>query len=213
MTDSRERFLDLMKREILKLDLADLDFGIYRILSHRRAEIEAFFDEELPDLLDQAISGEGEQRRTELVNQLEELRTSLEEAAADLGYATAFSDGAIRNELEKTPKAQKYLETQNAVASLDEGDVFSQSEEDRLYNVLYTFFSRYYRDGDFQPQQRRARQARYSVHTAVKTSISTGDQRALTTSRQPKSSGLTRSGLVNGRCGSNSSRRSKNQTM
>lgn len=163
MTDSRERFLGLMKREILKLDLADLDFGIYRILSHRRSEIEAFFDKELPLLLDQAISRKGEQRRTELENQLEELRSDLEQSAEGMGYDSAFEEGEIRPDLGKSPKAVKFLETQNALDSLDQGDVFSRSEEDRLYNVLYTFFSRYYRDGDFQPQQRRAREERYSV--------------------------------------------------
>lgn len=31
-TSAQERFLGLLKRDILKLDLADLDFGIYRIL-------------------------------------------------------------------------------------------------------------------------------------------------------------------------------------
>jgi adenine-specific DNA-methyltransferase len=155
--------MDLMKREVLKLDLADLDFGIYRILNHRRAEIEAFFDKELPDLLDEAISGEGERRRTELTRQLEELRASLEEAAADLGYDSVFQDGLIRAELGSSPKAKRYIETEEAIVALEEGEVFSGSEEDRLYNALYTFFSRYYRDGDFQPQQRRARQARYSV--------------------------------------------------
>lgn len=163
MSNSRERFLDLMKREILKLDLADLDFGIYRILNYRKAEIERFFDEELPTLLDEALTHEGEARKTELEDRLAELRGALEKAANDLGLGGAFLDGEVRVELAAMPKAQAYAETQIALESLTDGAVFAESEEDRLYNVLYTFFSRYYRDGDFQPQQRRARDARYSV--------------------------------------------------
>lgn len=166
MTDnsrSRGRFLDLMKREILKLDLADLDFGIYRILNYRRAEIERFFDEELPALFDEAMTYESDARRTDLEEKLVELATELEKAAKDLGLGDAFVDGEIRAELAAMPKAVAYADTQGALEVLDDGEVFSESEEDRLYNVLYTFFSRYYRDGDFQPQQRRARDARYSV--------------------------------------------------
>lgn len=160
---SRERFLDLMKREILKLDLAELDFGIYRILNYRRTEIERFFDEELPELLDKVMSHEGEARRGELEARLEALRADLESAAGDLGLSSAFVDSELRPELSSMPKGVAFTETREALARLESGPVFGESEEDRLYNALYTFFSRYYRDGDFQPQQRRAREARYSV--------------------------------------------------
>lgn len=34
---AQSRFLSLLKNSILKLDLAELDFGIYRILNYRRA--------------------------------------------------------------------------------------------------------------------------------------------------------------------------------
>ena len=37
----RERFLKLLREDVLQVDLADLDFGIYRILNHRRAQIDA----------------------------------------------------------------------------------------------------------------------------------------------------------------------------
>lgn len=163
MNDSRARFLDLMKREILKLDLADLDFGIYRILNYRRAEIEKFFDEELPELLDEAMSSEVGMRRAELEARLEGLRVDLERAATELGHDGAFLGDDPRSELTTSPKGMAFLETRAALERLAETPVFAQPEEDRLYNVLYTFFSRYYRDGDFQPQQRRGRQARYSV--------------------------------------------------
>ena len=36
---AQARFLHLLKRDILKLDLAELDFGMYRILNYRRAQV------------------------------------------------------------------------------------------------------------------------------------------------------------------------------
>ena len=80
-------------------------------------------------------------------------------AAKDLGLGDAFLEDEVRPELAAMPKAVAYADSQGALQALADGEVFSESEEDRLYNVLYTFFSRYYRDGDFQPQQRRARDA------------------------------------------------------
>ena len=45
---SQARFLGLLKRDILKLDLAELDFGIYRILNYRRTQVLAYLDDTLP---------------------------------------------------------------------------------------------------------------------------------------------------------------------
>ena len=53
---SRARLVDLLRNEILNLDLAELDFGVYRILNYRRAEVEEFFDHTLPDLIKSALA-------------------------------------------------------------------------------------------------------------------------------------------------------------
>ena len=45
---AQQRFLSLLKQDILKLDMAELDFGIYRILNYRRAQILAYLDIALP---------------------------------------------------------------------------------------------------------------------------------------------------------------------
>lgn len=47
-TTAQDRFLSLLKRDILKLDLAELDFGIYRILNYRRTQILGFLEGTLP---------------------------------------------------------------------------------------------------------------------------------------------------------------------
>lgn len=101
MSSAKEKFLQLLKQDILQLDLADLDFGIYRILNYRRKEIDAFLDRELPRQIDSA--------------------------------------------LEKLPGKA------------------TEDEQGRIFHHLYTFFSRYYDDGDFVTRPRRGRKAAYSV--------------------------------------------------
>ena len=36
-------------RELFQFDCADLDFGIYRIMNHKREAVEKFISEDLPD--------------------------------------------------------------------------------------------------------------------------------------------------------------------
>ncbi|MFN9571528.1 MAG: DNA methyltransferase [Betaproteobacteria bacterium] len=97
----RDRFLQLLREDVLQLDLAELDFGIYRLLNHRRRQIEDFLSVELPAHIDSAL-------------------------AALPGEA-------------------------------------GEDEQARIFNALYTFFNRYYDDGDFMPRARRGRDAAYSV--------------------------------------------------
>ena len=101
MTSAREKFIALLKDDIPQMELASLDFGIYRILNFRRREIEDFLDRELPARIDAAL---------------------------------ATLPGAP-----------------------------TEDEQSRLFHHLYTFFSRYYDDGDFVTRPRRGRDAAYSV--------------------------------------------------
>ena len=110
MTTARQRFLRLLRDDILQVEAADLDFGIYRVLNHRRAEIERFLCEGLPARIDSALAS---------------LPGS---AATSQTTATATED-----------------------------------EQARIYNALYTFFARYYDDGDFMPRARRGRAGAYTV--------------------------------------------------
>jgi len=42
-------------RDLFELDTADLDFGLYRLLHLKRAELEAFITEQLPSRVDEAF--------------------------------------------------------------------------------------------------------------------------------------------------------------
>jgi adenine-specific DNA-methyltransferase len=52
----RERFFRLLKNDILKLNLAELNFGIYRILNARRDLVLSFLDKELPVLIEMQLA-------------------------------------------------------------------------------------------------------------------------------------------------------------
>ena len=47
MNEHQVRFQDLL-RELFWFDSADLDFGIYRIMNHKRTVIERYIAEDLP---------------------------------------------------------------------------------------------------------------------------------------------------------------------
>ncbi len=47
MTVALERFQSLL-RELFQFDCADLDFGLYRVMNHKRVVIERFIAEDLP---------------------------------------------------------------------------------------------------------------------------------------------------------------------
>lgn len=46
-----EKFQELL-RELFQFDCADLDFGIYRIMNHKRDVVERFIAEDLPKAVD-----------------------------------------------------------------------------------------------------------------------------------------------------------------
>ena len=55
MNERLERFTTLMK-QIFELDKSDLDFGIYRIMNIRKAEIEKFLTEGLPEKVRETLA-------------------------------------------------------------------------------------------------------------------------------------------------------------
>ena len=163
MESCKDKFLTLLYNDLLKVDLADLDFGFYRILKYRREEVKAFFGQRLPEILAEAMQGQAADRATQVRNRLKSLTDSLETVAPTLGLAGAFTDGRLDDRLTGLPAGQDYLALIEEQQRLEAAAGFTQSEEERLYNHLYLFFSRYYADGDFISQPRRGRDGRYSV--------------------------------------------------
>ena len=114
--------------ELFQLDQADLDFGIYRIMNMRRDEINRFMES---DLLPQVREAFGEYKssdKAEIQKELDKVVEGVEAAGMDP---------------EQSPKVKKLR------ARLAEEAVDITALENEVYDHLYSFFSRYYDEGDF----------------------------------------------------------------
>jgi adenine-specific DNA-methyltransferase len=155
MHDSQAKFQQLL-RELFQFDSADLDFGIYRIMNHKRDVIERFITVELPQeiaaALDQGALAEQTQLQQELAETMRQIRETLGDAALD-------ADGRLATAYHAIPLGKKYLELQAKAASARSHD----AQEAAVYNHLYTFFSRYYQEGDFISKRRYSKHARYAI--------------------------------------------------
>ncbi|WP_410683633.1 restriction endonuclease subunit M [Avibacterium paragallinarum] len=120
-------------KEIFQTDRADLDFGIYRILNSRADQINDYLNHKLPQKIRQALSQANQGQMAQWQSELKEA----EQQAQELGVDPATS-----------PKVQQ-LQAQIAQAQSSG----SQSEA-AIFSHLYTFFSRYYDEGDFISQRR-----------------------------------------------------------
>ncbi|WP_423928021.1 hypothetical protein [Candidatus Palauibacter sp.] len=148
------RFQELL-RELFQFDCADLDFGIYRVMNHKREVIDRYIDRELPGAIEEAVSQGGLETEARRADTFEETRASVIEV---FGEDVLAPDGTLL-QYEETPLGQKYmLWRARARHSESAGDVRRD-----IYNHLYAFFSRYYQDGDFVPKRRYSWEHPYVV--------------------------------------------------
>ena len=157
MLTSLQKLQNLLQK-LFRADAADLDFGIYRIINYRRDQLLNFIDEELPAIVNKALEANTEaasahERITELENQVREFGDNLGEEMLD-------ADGNLTNETyRERPLIQQYLEAREQSGTPQTRD----QRENKVYNHLYTFFSRYYENGDFIPRQRYSQTECYAV--------------------------------------------------
>ncbi|QQE11527.1 site-specific DNA-methyltransferase [Planctomycetota bacterium] len=121
-------------RELFELDKSDLDFGIYRIMAAKNDEVTEFLDKQLKDVVQQILADHGADAADKLQAQIDEAR----KAASAAGFNPDESPKVI--ELE-------------ALKSSAGGKGAAELEAD-IYNHLFSFFSRYYDEGDFISKRR-----------------------------------------------------------
>lgn len=134
MTPDQQKKFDTLQRklrELFMLDFPELDFGIYRIMNHKRREIEQFLAQ---DLLPQVRTILAENQSTDA----ETTRRELENLEKTLQSAGVDPNGNA-----------KVLELRGTLAH-DDPDALAPE----VYFHLTTFFSRYYDSGDFISQRR-----------------------------------------------------------
>lgn len=129
------KYDDLVKKlkEIFQIDKPELDFGVYRILNARSAEISDYLENRLKEKVLESLSQAGS-------TNLENLKHDLAEAeknASSLGVSP-----------DSVPKVK---ELRQKIAEYGAG---STEHENAVFSHLLTFFSRYYESGDFISQRR-----------------------------------------------------------
>ena len=154
MNESLKKFQDLL-RELFQFNCADLDFGIYRIMNHKRDVIEQFIAEDLPNAiageLDSGTLADQSRAAEELTEVADQIRSTLAGDAIDAdGNLVKFQESEI---------GKKYLSLQSRVAGSRGRDVL----EIAIFNHLYAFFSRYYQEGDFISKRRYSKNQRYAI--------------------------------------------------
>ena len=127
MSQKYEKLKTLLK-ELFHLDQPDLDFGLYRVIHAKSAEVSKFLDE---DLLPQVKVAFGQYKTAD--------KAELEK---DLSTVAAGVDAAGMNP-DDSPKV-KELRARLASDAVDIGAL-----ESEVYDHLFGFFRRYYSEGDF----------------------------------------------------------------
>ena len=128
-------------KNIFQIDRPDLDFGIYRILNARRKEIADYLDNRLKQKVESyLIQAKSDVQDSQLESIAHELKEEFGKRAFD-DAGKLVDEDAIESSL-----GQRYI------ALLEQsGNAF---DETQVYSHLYTFFSRYYDEGDFISQRR-----------------------------------------------------------
>ena len=127
MSQKYEKLKTLLK-ELFQLDQPDLDFGIYRVLHAKSAEVSEFLDK---DLLPQVKAAFGQYKtadKAELEKELSKMVAGVE--AAGLNPEDSDRVKELRAKLESD--------------AVDIGAL-----ESEVYDHLFGFFRRYYSEGDF----------------------------------------------------------------
>ena len=144
-------------RELFQFDCAELDFGIYRIMNHKREVVERFITENLPATIAAELDSGPLAQQTQANAALE---TARQNVVATLGDPAIGDDGQLDDAFRSVPVGQAYLQAQARAA---DGGRNRDAIEAAIYNYLYTFFSRYYDEGDFISQRRYSGNQRYAI--------------------------------------------------
>lgn len=155
MTAPVEKF-QMLLRELFQFDCADLDFGIYRIMNHKRGAIEKFIATDLPKAVSEELDRGALADQSRAAAELKEIAAQIKET---LGPDALDADGRLAGTYHGTPLGKKYLALQAQAA----GGRGREALEAAIFNHLYAFFSRYYQDGDFISKRRYSRRERYAI--------------------------------------------------
>jgi adenine-specific DNA-methyltransferase len=120
--------LKVLLKELFQLDQPDLDFGIYRIMHAKSAEVTQFLDKDLLPQAQAAFDKYAVDDKAEIEKELAKATKWAQELGAD-------------------PETMPKVQGLRARLKHDGVDIFALESE--VYDHLFSFFRRYYSEGDF----------------------------------------------------------------
>ena len=154
-SEALQRFQELL-RELFEFECADLDFGIYRIMNHKREIIKDFIENKLPNIIREELSQGTLAEQTRAHQELQQAAAAVRES---LGEYAINPDGSLLEQFRGTPVGKQYLEAlQKATHARS-----LEAVETAIYHHLYTFFSRYWQEGDFISKRRYSKREHYAI--------------------------------------------------
>jgi len=163
MIGPMDRFMQLL-RKLFQFECADLDFGFPRILNYKRRQVESFITDRLPQIVNQAFADYAAKDLATAEQELEQLKEKIEESGRGLGQEPFDDRGNLKEAFRGGELGKQYLDLQSKLQRIQ----ISEELKASVYNDLYTFFSRYYEDGDIFPKPRRGRvEVPYAGHEDV----------------------------------------------
>jgi len=141
-------------RELFQFDCADLDFGIYRIMNYKRDIIERFITQDLPEAISKELKKGALAKQAQAVAELKAAKDEVLRIADD-----AIDPEGNLVKYHETRPGKEYLKAQERAESASD----HKALEAAVYNHLYTFFSRYWQDGDFISKRRYSKRERYAI--------------------------------------------------
>ena len=137
-----KKILKKLLKKIFQFDAGDLDFGIYKILNHKKKEIGEFINEDLTDKIGKQLKIVGDEEETKLKTELDVLKNEL----------SKLGENDYKNN-------SKYQKIEEKIKNIDTSKEF----EHDIYNHIINFFSRYYDNGDFMSKRRYGNNERYAI--------------------------------------------------
>lgn len=153
--DSQTRLKSLL-RELFQLDVADLDFGLYRLFRLKRDEVEAFLNKQLPAEVDRAFEAAAGAEREALQKRVDDLA---ERARASVADDAILPSGEPKPAHAAAKAVREYAEARKRLQAVEA----SEAQHSEVFNLLYAFFSRYYDEGDFIPRRFYGARVSYAV--------------------------------------------------
>ncbi len=159
--DALTQLQDLL-RDLFQLDLADLDFGLYRLFRMKRQEVEAFLKEQLPRRVSEAFESAAGEERGALEREISELAGRIRK---DIAEDAILMSGEVNPEYRemKAKAARELINTYEAKRRQLQAVQATEAQKAEVFNHLYAFFSRYYEAGDFIPRRRFGARESYAV--------------------------------------------------